>query len=436
MPFAALHLIGEDGQVSFAGSCGSDETHPDHWRGAAETAVAGERVLEEAAGGHAVLLPVDRPGSAVPAAALILGTSPKQRLDDGYRDFFRMVARQLSGALSSAVGLLAAEQRAEELAALDRAKTEFFSNVSHEFRTPLTLMLGPLGDALADPDPDPAVQRERVEVAHRGALRLLRLVNALLDLSRFESGRVTASFAPVDLGRLAHETAAVFRSATDRSGLELVVDAPADGATIDADADMVEKILLNLLSNAYKFTLEGRIELRVRIGERAVIEVTDSGVGIPEAELPLLFERFQRVGGARGRGHEGSGIGLALVNELARAHGGEASVSSAVGAGSTFRVELPLHQDTAGEPRARRRGARGRAASRLRARGAALGRRQAHDRRPAGRRGRARRCSSSTTTPTCASTSPGCWSPNTRCAPPSTAPRPSSSSPSACPTSC
>ena len=190
MPFAALHLIGEDGRVTFAGSCGSDETHPDHWRGAAETAVAGERVLED---GHAVLLPVARPGSAVPAAALILGTSPTQRLDDGYRDFFRMVARQLSGALSSAVGLAAAQTRAEELAELDRAKTEFFSNVSHEFRTPLTLMLGPLGDALADPDPDPAVQRERIEVAHRGALRLLRLVNALLDLSRFESGRVTAA---------------------------------------------------------------------------------------------------------------------------------------------------------------------------------------------------------------------------------------------------
>ena len=128
-----------------------------------------------------------------------------------------------------------------------------------------------------------------------------------------------------------------------------MIDAPEDGATIDADADMVEKILLNLLSNAYKFTLEGRIELRVRVGERAVIEVSDSGVGIPEAELPLLFERFQRVGGARGRSHEGSGIGLALVDELARAHGGEASVSSAVGAGSTFRVELPLRQDSAGE---------------------------------------------------------------------------------------
>ena len=143
----------------------------------------------------------------------------------------------------------------------------------------------------------------------------------------------------------------MFRSATDRSGLELVLDTPEEDATIDADADMVEKILLNLLSNAYKFTLEGRIELRVRLTDRAVIEVVDSGVGIPEAELPGLFERFQRGGsGARGRSHEGTGIGLALVDELARLHGGEVSVSSAVDAGSTFRVELPLHQEGAGEP--------------------------------------------------------------------------------------
>ena len=162
---------------------------------------------------------------------------------------------------------------------------------------------------------------------------------------------MTPSFAPVDLGRLARDAAAVFRSATDRSGLELVVDAPEERATIDADADMVEKILLNLLSNAYKFTLEGRIELRVRIAERAVIEVADSGVGIPDEELPGLFERFQRGGGARGRSHEGTGIGLALVDELARLHGGEVSVSSAVGAGSTFRVELPVRQEEAGEPR-------------------------------------------------------------------------------------
>ena len=343
--FAALYELGDDGQPRFAGACRTE----DRWSAAAAAATAGERVLTQPAspadageGEGAVLLPVDRPGEDAPAAALVLGASPLHPLDGEYREFFRQIARQLATALSSAAGRAAAETRADELAALDLAKTEFFSNVSHEFRTPLTLMLGPLGDALSDPDPDPAVQRERIEVAERGALRLLRLVNALLDLSRMEAGRAAAVYGPVDLGRLARETAAVFRSATDRSGLELVVDVPEEGATIEADADMIEKVLLNLLSNAYKYTLEGRIELRVRVGETAVLEVSDTGVGISADELPRLFERFHRVSRARGRSHEGSGIGLALVDQLVRLHGGEVTVESVEGEGSTFRIELPV----------------------------------------------------------------------------------------------
>ena len=349
VPFAALYAVGGDGSVRFAGACRTE----DRWADAAASAAAGERVLDDE---RAVVLPVPRPGSTAPAAALVIGASPRHHLDEGYRDFFRMIARQLSAALSSAAGLAAAETRAAELAALDHAKTEFFSNVSHEFRTPLTLMLGPLGDALADPDPDPAAQRERIAVARRGALRLLRLVNTLLDLSRIEAGSASAAYRPVDLGRLARDTAAVFQSAVERSGLELTVDAPEEGVTIEADADMLEKVLLNLLSNAYKFTFEGRIELRVRVGDTAVLEVVDSGVGIPEDELPRLFDRFHRVSGAEGRSHEGSGIGLALVHELVRLHGGEVTVSSELGEGSRFRIELPLRRgELAGAPPARAR---------------------------------------------------------------------------------
>ena len=341
VPFAALYAIGEDGGVHFSGACRTD----DRWSSHAGAAAEGERVHSA---DQAVVLPVERPGSAVPAAALVLGVNPRHHLDEDYRGFLRQIARQLSAALSSAAGLAAAQRRADELAALDRAKTEFFSNVSHEFRTPLTLMLGPLGDALAEPDADPALQRERIEVAQRGALRLLRLVNALLDLSRIEAGRATASFAPVDLVRLVRDAATVFQSATDRSGLELVVDAPEQGVTVEADAELLEKVLLNLLSNAYKFTLEGRITMSVRVGESAVIEIADTGVGIPADELPRLFERFHRVSGAQGRSHEGSGIGLALVDELVRLHGGEVSVASVEGEGSTFRIELPLLHPGAG----------------------------------------------------------------------------------------
>ena len=339
VPFAALYANGDDGSVRFAGACRTE----DRWAEAAAAAAAGERVIT-AGEERAVVLPVPRPGGAAPAAALVLGASPHHHLDESYRDFFRMIARQLSAALSSAAGLAAAETRAADLAALDHAKTEFFSNVSHEFRTPLTLMLGPLGDALADPAPDPAAQRERIAVARRAALRLLRLVNTLLDLSRIEAGSATAAYAPVDLGRLARDTAAVFQSAVERSGLELTVDAPEEGVTIEADADMLEKVLLNLLSNAYKFTFEGRIELRVRVGETAVLEVVDSGVGIPGDELPRLFDRFHRVSGAEGRSHEGSGIGLALVHELVHLHGGEVSVTSEIGEGTRFRIELPLRR--------------------------------------------------------------------------------------------
>ena len=334
---AALYLIDEDGATRFAGACRTE----DRWADAAAAAASGGGELERR-DPHVLVVPVARPGSPVPAAALVLAPSPLHHFDAAYREFFRLIARQLSGSLASAAGLASAERRAEELAALDRAKTEFFSNISHEFRTPLTLMLGPLGDALAETREDPELQRERIEIAQRGALRLLRLVNALLDLSRIEAGRAAPVFAPVDLGRLARDAIATFQAAIDRSGLELAVDVPDEGTTIQADAGMIEKILLNLLSNAYKFTLEGRIELRVRVGETAVIEVTDTGVGIPAEELPLLFDRFHRVEGARGRSFEGSGIGLALAHDLAALHAGEITVTSIEGEGSTFRLELPL----------------------------------------------------------------------------------------------
>jgi signal transduction histidine kinase/serine phosphatase RsbU (regulator of sigma subunit) len=298
----------------------------------------------------AVALPIARLGSEDPAGVLVLGANPRRALNADYRNFFRLLVRQIATALSSVEGLEAERARADALVALDRAKTDFFSNVSHEFRTPLTLMLGPLADALADDRPTLAGQADRIDLAHRSALRLLRLVNALLDFSRMEAGRAAASFMPVDLARVAAETAAVFRAAAERSGLDLAVDVPAE-LWLEADPEMLEKILLNLLSNAYKFTFQGRIELRIRLDERAVIEVTDTGVGIPPEEIPHLFERFRRIEGTHGRSHEGTGIGLALVHELVALHGGKLSASSTVGAGTTFTVELPLHQEGAGEAR-------------------------------------------------------------------------------------
>jgi len=229
------------------------------------------------------------------------------------------------------------------LGQLDAAKTAFFSNVSHEFRTPLTLMLGPLEDALADSTaPLATAQKTRLALAHDNALRLLKLVNALLDFARIEAGRLRASYAPVDLAVATAELAGMFQSATTAAGVNLVIDCPPLGEPAWIDRDMWEKIVPNLVSNAFKFTLAGEIAIRVRAdSERFVLEVSDTGVGIPEAELPKIFDRFHRVPGTKGRTHEGSGIGLSLVRELVDLHGGRVSVTSAVGRGTTFRVEIP-----------------------------------------------------------------------------------------------
>jgi signal transduction histidine kinase len=230
-----------------------------------------------------------------------------------------------------------------KLGQLDAAKTAFFSNVSHEFRTPLTLMLGPLEDALADSAaPLAPEQRTRLALAHDNALRLLKLVNALLDFARLEAGRLRASYAPLDLAGVTAELAGMFQSATTAAGVRLVIDCPPLSEPAWLDRDMWEKIVPNLVSNAFKFTMAGEIAVRVRAEpERFVLEVSDTGVGIPEAELPKIFDRFHRVPSTKGRTHEGSGIGLSLVRELVELHGGRVSVTSALGAGTTFRVEIP-----------------------------------------------------------------------------------------------
>jgi PAS domain S-box-containing protein len=230
-------------------------------------------------------------------------------------------------------------ERAEALAELDTAKTQFFNNVSHEFRTPLTLMLGPL-ETLAV-----AVDREQlplVDIARRNALRLLKLVNTLLDFSRIESGRHEATFASTDLGPMTRELASLFQSSLENAGLELIVDTDLR-QPVFVDRAMWEKIVLNLLSNALKFTLQGsiRLELSAR-GGAAELSVSDTGVGIAAEELPRIFERFQQVRQTRSRSYEGSGIGLALVQELVQIHHGTIDVESEIGRGTTFRVRLPF----------------------------------------------------------------------------------------------
>jgi PAS domain S-box-containing protein len=240
--------------------------------------------------------------------------------------------------------LEAERRRAEALAEIDRGKTRFFSNISHEFRTPLTLMLGSLEEMKREAAGAaiPASYLDQMDLVHRNGLRLLKLVNTLLDFSRIEAERVQAVYEATDLAEMTAHLASEFRSAIEKAGLALVVNCPPLQDAAYVDREMWEKVVLNLLSNAFKFTFKGTIEVSLRkVDDAFELVVADSGTGIPPAELPRLFERFHRVEGAKGRTYEGSGIGLALVQELARLHGGNVTVESELGKGSTFRVTIP-----------------------------------------------------------------------------------------------
>jgi signal transduction histidine kinase/DNA-binding response OmpR family regulator len=291
----------------------------------------------------ALIVPIAAPGQAKPTGFLVAGLSPRLELDAGYRGCLDLVAGHIGAAIANARAYEEERRRAEALAEIDRAKTAFFSNVSHELRTPLTLMMGPLEDAIAEPGELSPRNRERLELAHRSSLRLLKLVNTLLEFSRIEAGRIQAAFEPVALDVLTAELASVFRAATERAGVRLVVDCPPLPEAVHVDRDMWEKIVLNLVSNAFKFTFEGEIEVKLdSVGGAARLCVRDTGVGIPPEAIPRIFERFYRVENTRSRTQEGTGIGLALVQELVRLHGGTIGAESRLGVGTTFTVTIPL----------------------------------------------------------------------------------------------
>lgn len=270
---------------------------------------------------------------------LVRNSEAGEQLRGRTRDMERDVIQRSNELAVALRELRAANARLSEL---DAAKTEFFGNISHEFRTPLTLMLGPLEDALNDQGfGDYESNRQRLETIHRNALRLLKLVNTLLDFSRIEAGRATAHFEPTDLAALTAELASTFRSAIERGALTFEVDCQPLDAPAYVDREMWEKVVLNLLSNAFKHTFEGGIAVGLRqLGDQIRLTVADTGIGIASQELPKLFERFHRVAGAASRSHEGTGIGLALVQELVHQHGGTVQVESEPGRGTRFTVAL------------------------------------------------------------------------------------------------
>src|SRR4051812_7114506 len=343
IPSAVLYLMTDDGrEARIAASAGVDaSTLPpsvDCSNGEECWAAIAARLP-----GRVLTLPVARPGESRPAGMILAALSPRLSLDDKYRSFLDLIAGQIATAIASARAFEEARARAEALAEIDRAKTAFFSNVSHEFRTPLTLLLGPTQEALANAHALAPEDVRRWELVDRNARRLLKLVNTLLDFSRIEAGRVQASYEPTDLAVLTADLASVFHSAIEAAGLRLRLDIQPLPKPVYVDREMWEKIVLNLLSNALKFTFEGEIAVTLEAsGKRIEMEVRDTGTGIPPQELGLVFDRFHRVQGARTRTHEGTGIGLALVQELVKLHGGEVTVESAVGKGTAFTVRVPF----------------------------------------------------------------------------------------------
>jgi PAS domain S-box-containing protein len=366
VPFALLYLLSSDGaRITLSGATPGDVSQAwfprnldesvamgqDGWR-LAEVICTGKRVVLE--GLHrrlgrlpngpwsvetdkALVLPLATPGQERVAGVLVVGINPCRVLDEEYDGFLQLLAGHIATTIAHAHAYEQERERAEVLTELDRAKTAFFSNVSHEFRTPLTLMLGPIEEELRERPQSP-----RLEIAHRNSLRLLKLVNTLLDFSRIEAGRMQAKYLQTDLASFTSELAGVFRSAIEQAGLRLLVDCPPLPKPVYVDRDMWEKIVLNLLSNAFKFTFTGEIAISLRPeGGQVELCVRDTGIGIAPDELPKIFDRFHRVEGAQGRTHEGTGIGLALVQELAMMHGGTVQAESDPGKGSRFRVTIP-----------------------------------------------------------------------------------------------
>lgn len=289
-----------------------------------------------------IVLPIAQRGQKDAFGILVIGANPYQLLKGKYLEFFSLVADQIATSLADVHALEEERKRIQALAEIDKAKTTFFSNISHEFRTPLTLLLGPIEDLINDPTLDED-KKSKTEVAYRNAHRMQKLVNLLLDFSRIEAGRMEANFTPVDLSSLTQDFASTFRSAVEKAGMQLNVDVQPGSKPALVDIDMWEKIILNLLSNAFKYSERGKIDVIVReSGNSVSVSVTDTGVGIPEHELDNIFQRFHRVQNSHGRSQEGTGIGLAMVKELVKLHNGEITVRSKVGEGSTFTVTLPL----------------------------------------------------------------------------------------------
>lgn len=297
---------------------------------------------ERGAARHAYVAALAR-GAADPVDGfLVAAVSDEVIFDEPYRDFLDRVRIVLGDSVTAARERARERQRAQEIAALEQAKTAVFNNASHELRTPLALILGQI-EQLEETDELTEPARERLRVARRSAMRMIKLVNTLLDFSRIEAGEQLGAPEETDVAQLTRDVVAMFRSTVERAGLRLSVDCPSLSCRPSVDAEAWERILCNLLSNSVKFTPAGEIHVGLHAEDgHLCLVVRDTGIGIAQDDLQKVFSRFYRGADPRARTHEGSGIGLALVRELVRFHGGTIEARSQPGQGTRMVVRVPL----------------------------------------------------------------------------------------------
>jgi signal transduction histidine kinase/DNA-binding response OmpR family regulator len=284
-----------------------------------------------------LLVPLLSDGKIIGSITLRQSTKPRKWREADV-ELAQTVAAQAAIAVQQSRLYQKTKQQTEKLLELDRQKTEFFQNISHEFRTPLTLMIGPLESAINNQQ---SLAYEQAEIALRNSRRLLRLVNQLLDIQRLDAGKMQASFRPTNLAEFVNQIVGNFSPYCQKKGINLVANI-IPIPSIYLDAEKFDKVLYNLLSNAMKFTPSGgTITINVQpAGDHVRMQVTDTGIGIKSTQLLHVFERFRQAEGSVNRSYEGSGLGLALVKELVELHGGKISVESEYEKGTTFTIWL------------------------------------------------------------------------------------------------
>lgn len=298
----------------------------------------------------AIVIPIcsDR-SNPIPDAFLIAGLNLQCPLDTLYEDWIHVLRSNIGSSLASVKESERAEQRRLEEERMARAQTAWFQGAAHDLRSPLTLVAGPLDDVLRTSLT--LAQRQSLTLASQSVTRIQRLVDTLLDFSRIEAGKLTGHFVALDLGAFVAGITTLFAPAIQRKGIDFVVDIQPSETPVGIDPTLMETVVTNLMSNAVKYTQQGRIGVSVRFPQdHAIIAVTDTGCGIPRAELQGMGNRFTRATTAVQAGIEGSGIGLALTQELVKIHQGELSIASQIAAendkaehGSTFTITIPVN---------------------------------------------------------------------------------------------